>query len=71
MTHCTLERLLIVQFFFVLISLKLQVRSATLDTWLPEQVAFIHCKISVSDTYHSFDFDLIDNYFILLFSLLG
>lgn len=23
----------------------LQVRSATLDTWLPEQVAFIHCKL--------------------------
>ncbi|KAK4342036.1 hypothetical protein RND71_037852 [Anisodus tanguticus] len=30
-----------------------KVRSATLDTWLPEQVAFIHCKISVSDNYHT------------------
>lgn len=24
-----------------------QVRSATLDTWLPEQVAFIQCEISL------------------------
>lgn len=25
----------------------LQVRSATLDTWLPEQVAFIQCKLAI------------------------
>ena len=38
----------------------LQVRSATLDTWLPEQVAFIQSKLVskyISSIFFLFDFD--------------
>jgi hypothetical protein len=36
---------IILEDFCLLIGSFLQVRSATLDTWLPEQVAFIQCKL--------------------------
>jgi hypothetical protein len=36
---------IILEDILTLIDSLLQVRSATLDTWLPEQVAFIQCKL--------------------------